>query len=194
MLRHLVTLALLLLPAAVFAAGGGGGHGDAHAIPWKEMGWHAFNLAILGGILFRFAGGPIRDAVKDRALTVKRDLDESHALRKEAQDRFDELEARLARFEQQLEETRTEAAAEAEAESRRIAEKTAEEVAWIQQAAEKTIRDEMVHARRSLQREAVELAVTIAGETLASRISADDQDRMARDLLGAVNQEANDHG
>ena len=195
MRRYLATLMMLLLPAIALASSGEAGHGGG--IPWKEMVWHGFNLAVLAAVLYRFAAGPIRDAVKDRAMTVKKDLDESHALRKEAQDRYDELEAKLAHFEQRLEETRTEAATEAEAEAKRIAEKTAEDIAWIREAAQKTIRDELAHARRSLQREAVELAVTIASETLAGRISAEDQDRLARDLIGTVSapeQEANRHG
>jgi len=190
MLRLLIIAVALTLPEIALAAGGGG-HG---AIPWKEMAFHAINLGILIGTIVYFAKAPVMDSLKNRSLRVKQDLEESHTLRKDAQDRFDDLEGRLARFEQQLEETRKEAAVEAEAEARGIAAKVEEEVAWIKEAAEKTIRDEVVNARTSLQREAVELAVTIAEETLTRTISADDQDRMARDLLGAVHGEVNANG
>lgn len=193
-MKRLITLALILLPAAAFAAGSEHGGGEAHGIPWKEMAFHAINLAILVIGVGWAAKGPVQDALKNRSLAVKKDLEESHALRKEAQDRFDDLEARLARFEQQLEEMKRDALSEAEADARRIAEKTQEEIAAIRQAAEKTIRDEVVSARTSLQREAVELAVQIAEENVRSRISTEDQDRLARDLLGAVKQEVSSHG
>ena len=191
MIRLLTIFAALALPAAAFAAGGGDGHGG---IPWKQMAFHAVNLAILVGGIAYAAKGPVMDSLKNRSLRVKKDLEESHTLRKEAQDRFDDLESRLARFEQQLEETRQEASTESEAEARAIAAKAEQEVAWIKEAAEKSIRDEVVNARISLQREAVELAVTIAEETLARSVSAEDQDRMARDLLGTVAGEVNANG
>jgi len=193
-MTRLLTILLALAVPAIALAAGGGGHGEAHAIPWKEMAFHAVNLAILVGGIVYFAKAPVMDSLKNRSARVRKDLEESHTLRKDAQDRFDDLEAKLARFEQQLEETRAEAATEAENEARAIAAKVEEEVAWIKEAAEKTIRDEIVNARSSLQREAVELAVQIAEETLAQSISAEDQDRMARDLLGAVAGEVNANG
>jgi F-type H+-transporting ATPase subunit b len=209
-MNRILTVALLLLvPAVAFAVGGehgaeaaghaaeaahGAAHGGGHgAIPWKEMAFHGVNLLILLGVVGWAAKGPVTDALRNRSLAVKRDLEESHQLRKEAQDRFDELESKLAHFEQRLEEMKSEATSEARAEAERIREKTTEEVAWLGEVAEKTIRDEVVHARTSLQREAVELAIQLAEENLKSRISAQDQENMARDLLGAVKDEVT-HG
>lgn len=192
--RVALLLAIAIAPAAALAAGGG----HAEGVPTREMIFHGINLALLLGFLFWVAKSPVGDAVRNRSAVVRQDLEESNKLRKEAQSRFDELDARLSRFEETVDEMKAEAAREAEAEAARIAEQTEVEVARVAATAEKTIRDETVQARTALRREAIELAVKLAEENLRGRITAADHDRMARDLLGAVQNEntngVNGHG
>ena len=186
-------VALALAPAAAFAAGG-----HSEGMPTQKMIFHGINLALLLGFLFWVTKNPIRDALRNRAATVKQDLEESNQIRKEAQDRFDQLDARLSRFEETVSGLKADATREAEAEAARIAEQTEAEVARIASTAEKTIRDETIAARAQLRREAIELAVKLAEENLRGRITSADHDRMARDLLGAVQNEntngVNGHG
>ena len=183
-MHRIVAAALLVVPSVALAGG---------AMPVKEMGFHLVNLIILLGIIVYFAKTPVLTALKNRSATVASHLEESNRLRKEAQDRFDELDARLSHFGSTLDSMRNQAVADAEAEAVAIAKKTDEDVARIKATAEKTIRDETNAAKVALQHEAVELAVKLAENQLKGAVSAADQDRLARELLGTV-KEMNGHG
>ena len=125
-MRRAATTALLLFPSLAFAGGD---------MPVVEMGWHLLNLCFLLGIIAYFAKGPVMTALKNRSATVAAHLEESNRLRKEAQDRFDELDARLQHFGSTLDSMRAQAAADAEAEAAAIATKTDEDVARIKSTA-----------------------------------------------------------
>ena len=55
--------------------------------------------------------------------------------------------------------------------------------------AERTIREEATRARNELRGEAARLAVQLARETLKRSVTADDQERLAREFLAAVEKE-----
>ena len=185
-----MTTLLLLLPAVARAAEEAEAH--AEGIPWAKMLVHALNLAILLGLIAWAARKPIKDAIASRSLAIKKDMDEINALRKSAQDRFAEIEARLQGYDKKLAEMKTDAEREAAAEAREIAARAERDAAQIQQAAERTIRDETLRARHALRRDAVELAVKLAEEQLRHQITEDDQRRLAAEFLGTVKE--NGHG
>lgn len=187
------------------AAHGGTPHGEAAhaeaghaepahaaAIPWGKMAFHALNLAILVGIIGWFARKPIRDAIARRSVAIKKDMDEINALRRQAQDRYAEIETRLQGYDRKLAEMKGDAEKEAAAEAREIAARAERDAQQIQQAAERTIRDETLRARHALRKDAVELAVRIAEEQLRHQITEADQRRLAADFLGTV--KGNDNG
>ncbi len=187
MTRALTLLVLLALPATAFAAGG-------QPEGWlKAVAFHAINVALFIGAIVYLTRNMVPDALKNRAGRIEKELDESNRLRREAQARYDELEARLNRFESEFEEMRAEAARASEREVAMIDDRAVQEAAAIRASAEKSIRDEVTAARTALHKQAVELALQVAEEQLRGRISAADQDRMAQDLLGTV-KEANGHG
>ena len=163
----------------------------AEGIPWGKMAFHAFNLAILLGIIGWFARKPLRDAIADRSLAIKKDMDEINALRKQAQDRYAEIESRLQGYDRKLAEMKGDAEKEAAAEAREIAARAERDAQQIQQAAERTIRDETLRARHALRKDAVELAVKIAEEQLRHQITEADQRRLAADFLGTVKGNGN---
>lgn len=171
-------------------------HGEApahaEAIPWGKMAFHALNLAILLGIIAWAARKPIKDAIASRSVAIKKDMDEINALRKQAQDRYAEIETRLQGYDKKLAEMKSDAEREAAAEAREIAARAERDAAQIQQAAERTIRDETLRARHALRKDAVELAVKLAEEQLRHQITEDDQRRLAADFLGTVKE--NGHG
>ena len=189
MTRSLLILSALLASTPVLAAGGGG----------QPEGWmlanlfHLFNLALFVGVVAFLTRKMIPEALKNRAARIEKELDESNRLRREAQARYDELEARLNRFEAEFDEMRADATRASEREVALIGERAENEVAQIKAGAEKAIRDEVNAARAALHQQAVSLALNVAEEQLRGRINAADQDRLARDLLGTV-KEANGHG
>jgi F-type H+-transporting ATPase subunit b len=184
-------------PAPAAAAHGDAAHADAaHAepastIPWGKMTFHALNLAILLGIIGWFARKPIKDAIADRSLAIKKDMDEINALRKQANDRYAEIETRLQGYDRKLAEMKGDAEKEAAAEAREIAARAERDAQVIQQAAERTIRDETLRARHALRKDAVELAVKIAEEQLRLQITEADQRRLATDFLRTVEGNGN---
>lgn len=163
---------LLLLSAPASAAGGGGPD-------FVALGLHAFNLALLFVVIAVLAGGKIRGAVASRSAEIKAEIDESNRLRKEAQERSAELQARLDGFEQRLAELKAEAEVEAEVERQAILRRAQAEAERIQEAAERTIRGEVAKARMALRAEAVELSMALAEERLSSTVGANDDARLA---------------
>jgi F-type H+-transporting ATPase subunit b len=117
-------------------------------------------------------------------------LEESNQMRKEAQHNYDELSARLSHMEKEVEALRTESAASAEREAELIAAQTDADVIRIKDAAGLTIQNETEKAKRALRKEAVDLALKIAEQTLKAQLSDKDQKALAQDFLGSL-KEAN---
>jgi len=177
--RFLLMVTLLLAPGVALASGDGG-------MPTQKIIFHAINLLILIGGLYYFAGGPIRDALKGRAGSVRTDLDQAQKAQAEAKARYEEIEARLGSLATQVEEMKHKAAADAEAEARDIDARATRDVALIGEAAERSIRNETERARQLLRREAAELAVDLAGQQLKSRIGAAENAQLTRQFIHAV--------
>lgn len=182
---HAAAVAVATLACAAPAHAAGEGHGP----PWTSMGLHTFNLLLLLGILAWFAGPRVREAMKTRAADVKRDIDESNRLRKESREAFEQLESRLAGFEQQLAQMKAQADREAAEEREAILARAETDSKRLQDAAERTIRGETAKARMALRTEAVHLAVRLAEQRLAGSVGADDDRRLGEDFFTAVDRD-----
>jgi F-type H+-transporting ATPase subunit b len=165
-------------------------HG-AEGIPFLKLLLHAFNLALLLGLLGFLLRGRIRDALADRSVRIKREMDEINDLRKVAQERYTEIEARLQGYDKKLGELKADAEQEAAAEAKEIAARAERDALQIQKAAERTIRDETIRARQALRHDAVELAVKLAEEQLKQQITEEDQRRFASEFLDTVQSNGN---
>jgi len=95
----------------------------------------------------------------------------------------------LAGADRRVEEMKAEAAVEADREAKRIEERAHADASRVKETAERTIREESNRARNELRGEAARLAVALARETLKRSVTADDQDRLAREFLAAVEKE-----
>ena len=151
---------------------------------------HLFNLAILIGILTWFLRKPLSDFLQHRRLEVKEALDESWDAKSEAEERYQEIEARISNFEGELERLMTDVRADAEMERSVIEERARQAAAQLEAAAERTVSEELRRARRELRDEAISLAVNLAGDLLHSTVGTDDQKRLTEDYLGKVGETA----
>lgn len=176
----------LLLPSVAFAAGGEHGGG----VPWDKIALHAVNFVILVGGLYFVGRTAINDAVRNRTLAIRTELDDAVRAKAQAQAQFDVLQARLDGFVAELATLRAEGVAESEREAEYIAERTKRDVELTKSNTERIIRDETARARVRLQQDAAELAVRLAEELLKGRMTGDDQSRLAREFLDVVNQDA----
>jgi F-type H+-transporting ATPase subunit b len=173
----------LTLPSIAMAS-------EGHGPDWVKFGFHTANLIILLLVIKLAAGKMIKGAVANRAQRIKMHLEESNQMRKEAQHNYDELSARLSHMEKEVEALRTESAASAEREAELIAAQTDADVIRIKDAAGLTIQNETEKAKRALRKEAVDLALKIAEQTLKAQLSDKDQKALAQDFLGSL-KEAN---
>ena len=128
----------------------------------------------------------IKDALANRAARVRNDIDKSNRLRKEAQQKFEELESRLEAFEVELAKMKENAETEAQSEQQAILARAEEDAARIAESAQRSIRDETERARQALRREVAELSVDLAREKLSSSVTSDDQNRLAGDFIDTV--------
>jgi F0F1-type ATP synthase membrane subunit b/b' len=76
---------------------------------------------------------------------------------------------------------------DAQAEAERIAARADADVARLRESTERTLREEANRARNELRAEAVQLAVELARGALAKNVNAEDQARLAAELLSTVN-------
>lgn len=154
--------------------------------PLMGIGAHFINLLLFLGVAFYMGRRPIKDALGDRALAVKKDITESARSRDEARQRTQELGQRLDNIEAELLVLREKTEAEAAKEEAALIARANAEAERIQEAAQRSIRDEVTRARYALKRDAVDLAVQLAEETLKGRMTADNQQRLARDFLDTI--------
>jgi len=178
----MTTLMLIVLGSSNAIASGG----DPVTIPWDSLGLHALNLAILLGLMTWLLRGKIKDALANRAGSIKKKIDDSNTMRKDAKHRFEDLETRMTGFEKELEGMRSDAEIEADREKESILSQAEKDATRVQESAQRTIRDETDRARASLRREAAKLSIDLARERLKSEMNDEDQARLSADFLDTV--------
>jgi F-type H+-transporting ATPase subunit b len=155
-------------------------------IPLQKIGLHALNLVILLGLIGFLTRKMIKDGLANRAANIRNAIEASDKAQAAAQERFSELEAKLAGLETHLAEMRQEAETEAAAERTLLLEKADKEAAAIKAGVARTVKAETDRARTTLRRHAAELAVKLAAEQVAASITDEDHVRLTRDFLGTV--------
>lgn len=168
-----------------------GAEGAAHheaGIPFHDLGVASVSLLIFLGILVAVARKPVMDGLANRALGIRKEIDEATTAQKAAEARFKEVESRLAALDQLVNSMKADAERDAEAETARMIERANADAARIQEVAERTIREETDRSRRVLKDEAVVLAVGLARHKAAQVMTVDDQRRFAREFLDTVKE------
>jgi F-type H+-transporting ATPase subunit b len=173
-----------------------GDHDGDHTPNWRDgdspdyvlgnIGQHVFNLTLLVAFLVYVGRRPVLDAVKNRALGIRKEITDAARLRDEAKQRHEELSARLSGFEEEVRTLRADAEIDAKVEEQKLIERAHEEAKRIGQIAERNIRDELVRARVALRKDAVDLAVKLAEQVLRSEVEPEDQRRLARQFLESL--------
>jgi F-type H+-transporting ATPase subunit b len=167
---------------------GAEGHAEHHesAVPWDKLAIGAVNLAIFLVILFFLARKPFIAALTGRAASIRSGLDDAARMQAEAKARFDSVEARLAALDNEIEEMRVDAREDAEREAVTLRQRGEVEAVRIKETVERAIREEAGRARSEIRKEAVQLAVALARETISRSMTQEDQERLAREFLAAV--------
>lgn len=190
--KGLVVTGALTLAGVALAAGGG--HGADHGpVAWYKSGWakigfHAFNLVVLLTIIFKYALPVIRESLRGRAVGIKNELGDADSVRKAAQARHAEIEARLAKLSDEVAGIRSQADKDGQAEQARLEARAKAAAQQIAETAERQIADEAARAKQALRKEAVSLAVELAEDLLKNNIGNEDQQRLAAQVLTTVKE------
>jgi F-type H+-transporting ATPase subunit b len=183
--RAALVLCLLLAPVVPAGASeGGGGLGDLF--------WPALNLVILIAALVYFGRRPILDFFANRQDRIRDDLDAAASALAEAEARHTEWQRKLTRLDAEMARIREQARERAEAERKHILADASAAAERIRRDARSTVDQELRRAREELRREAAELALELAAETLRARVSDADRSRLVDDFIETI--ERSDRG
>ena len=147
---------------------------------------HAFNFVLLILLLTYAVRQPLSNYLSERARNIRAELEDGQALLDAAKAREAEIADRLGKLEATLAQISADADDAAAKDKAALLERARAEAERITENAERNIRDEVARARTNLQRQAVELAVELAEQTLRGQVSQDDQRRLARELLNSL--------
>jgi len=104
--------------------------------------------------------------LRQRARSIKHDIDEARKVSEDAKARLAAVEAKLSRFDEEIAAIRTQVESEAKSDEARIKSTIEEESSRIVAAAEQEIAAAAAHARRGLRSFAADLAIEQAAKQL----------------------------
>jgi F-type H+-transporting ATPase subunit b len=148
------------------------------------------NAALLYGFLIRVAKKPLRKALKDRKANILRGIDEAARMKRDAEARLADYEAKLGHIEEEVERVRREMREAAEAERVKILAEARARRERMEKDAQLLVAQELAAAREGLKAEMVKAAMSSAVGTIASHLKPDDQQRLADEYLAGLAKSA----
>lgn len=201
MTRHLIILALLLIPIVAIAATpsedpSAASHGEDHGAPAEHHektyfgipGWvlKLINMLLFFGVLAYLVGGPLKNALAARNAQVRQEADEARARRAKADQLAGDIQARLTQIEQEVSAIHERAQLEGERQKSELLAAAEAEAAKILQAARNEVDNRLKHARQELTEYAGELAAERAEAILRETITPEDQKKLFRESVSEV--------
>ena len=169
-------------------AEGGEWHEGQHKLP-PPFSMALVNFAVFAILMFKAAGPSIVRMTRERHDGIARALEEGKKLRDEAKAKLDEYDRKLSGLQGEIDELLASIRQEAETEKRRIIADAEARAERMRRDAEQQIQAEMARVRLTLEREAVEAAVSIAERILTDKTTEADQrllaDRFVKGLADA---------
>ena len=144
------------------------------------------NFALLLGLLAWKVRPGSRRFAERRHGEIKSALDEAAKLRAEAQAKVDEYTAKVKQAEGEVEKLLADIRADAVVEKQRIIAAAEEQAAALQRDAELRIAAAIDRARRELERDVVNAAVTITEKVLREKATTADHNKLIDGFLGDV--------
>jgi F-type H+-transporting ATPase subunit b len=172
----------LFLTAALPARAQEGEHKEGGMAVWA---WANFLLLAGGlGYIAKKNAGPYFAA---RSLQIRKGMVEAHEMRAEAEAKVADVDRRLARLGADIEALRREALEEQEAEGQRVRREAAAEMAKIEARLADEIASAGKAARLELRRYSAELALGLAEQKIAARMSPAIQNRLVEHVVAHLN-------
>jgi F0F1-type ATP synthase membrane subunit b/b' len=181
-----LTLAALLLAVALPAAEAAKTEGESdHLLPWKVA-----NFVLLAGglgYLIYKKGGPFFAA---RTVSIRQGLEDAARASREAQERFAEVERRIANLGAEIEKMKAKASEESAAEGERLRAESERALGKVRLQMEQEIAAAAKAARQELRAYAAELAVSLAERRIRERLTPDSESALLNTMLEDLDRRA----
>ena len=151
-------------------------------IPGLEA-WKILNLLIFVGVLYLILRRPVGEAFRVRREGIRRDLLRAQEERNAALAKLEEVDARLAKLDAEMEAIRAQARREAAEEGARIERATEEEARKLREQAQREIESAGKAARHDLRRFAAEQSVRLAEEMIRRDMRPEDDARLVQSYV-----------
>lgn len=175
--------------ATAAEAHGEGGHHASNSLSAakvKDLGWRIVNFIALMIILVKFGAKPIGSGLSQRRKKIKDEIETLEQKRADAENSYNQFQAKLATVESDIDKVVERAIAQAEVEKAKILEKAEQGAADLMRAAEMAVQNQVTEARRTLKNEVVEQAAILAEELIVKNLTADDQVKIIENYLDKV--------
>src|SRR5450755_3837810 len=152
----------------------------------SELFWGWANFILLAGGLgyvIKKNAGPY---FAQRSLEIRKGMVEADAARAESDAKVAEVDRRLANLKAEIEALRNNAKQEAETDAERARREAAAEMAKVQQHLTEEIASAAKSARLDLRRYSAELALGLAEQKIAARLTPETQDRLVRTFVAGM--------
>ena len=175
-----LTFAALLIAVTLPAAEEAKNHAEGaedHLLPWKVANF-VLLAGALGYVIYK-KGGPFFAA---RTVSIRRGLEDAARANRDAQERYAEVERRLASLGAEIETMKTKARQESAGEGERLRAESERALQKIREQVEQEIAASAKAARQELRAYAADLAVSLAESRIRERLTPDSEGA----LLGAM--------
>ena len=159
----------------------------AAAHPWYNYPgfevWKFFNLFLFIAVVIFLLRKPIGASMQARREAIRKELMRAQEERNAALQKLEEVNARLARLNDEVTTVRARAEQEAAAERARIARTTEEETRKLREQAQREIESAGKAARLELRRYAAEQSVELAEQLIKRDLRPTDDEQLTRDYI-----------
>jgi F-type H+-transporting ATPase subunit b len=167
-------------------------HGNAESEP-KFLGLPAWifkliNMLLFIGVLGWLIGGPIKKALADRGIGIRKAADEAKQRRIKADQVASDIQARLAQLEEEVRSIAERAVQEGERQKRDLIAAAENEATKILATARTEVDNRLKNARRELTDYAGQLASERAEQIMRERMTDEDRARIFRESLREVEE------
>ena len=151
---------------------------------WLDIG-RVFNLALVVGLLVWATRKPLANFFSGRTQAIREQLEEAQNARKNAEEKLAEIESRMSRLDDELQEIKNSSEKEARKEYQRLVEAAGQDAEKALERSRQEIDAMTRTARQELKLHAAELAVKLAEEKIRGEITDADHERLlARFVTG----------
>jgi F-type H+-transporting ATPase subunit b len=171
-----------------------GGHHGPEAINWTDIFDNkrpavlalVINFGVLMTLYYMLGKKPITAALKQRRVTIGKDIDEAQQLLDEAKDRAKKYQAELNTADADAATAKASLISAGKGEVDRLLLEAQERADRMKRDADRLVDQERKQVHQDLLKETVDLAVEQAAKLLEKSVTADDHARLAQDLLAEL--------